>query len=250
MYQEGDWSGRYRRVMEALWHFPDNDQRPAVLAALRNWCEQGQRVLDIGAGDGYYLKELAPRLVTAVEPDQVLQYLAQKQSASLGCPVVTLGSIDELRRGVGAHWHADLTLMVHVLYYLEESELRWLLPRVRQYDLLLVYPDPAAAVTVAFEDVLGSRRSRRRVAIKSALLGEPRETRLADTHFRLQPDTPVEDLAFLVAHLPLRGKPIQDVMHTARTFVADRMDTWRRDSFLELPQPQIMEFYSGAVLKQ
>lgn len=245
-----DFAVRYRNTMCAMWHFPANDQRPAVIAALRRWCRPGSKILDVGAGDGYYLANLAPRLVTAVEPDRVFRTRLEGQSGNLGCSVRTLASVQELRQEIGDEWDADLILMVHALYYLDENELRWLLARVGRRDLVLVYPDPARSVTVGFERVWGSDRSQRRLAIKSAMLGEPLEEVRADSHFRLPLDTPTDDLAFLVSHPLLQGPDSDSVMQAARTFVADRIDAWRVEGFLELPQSQVMETYRGVATAQ
>jgi hypothetical protein len=235
--------GRYRAVMQAVWSHPYNDQRPAVLDALSCWCPPGQRILDIGTGAGYYLPVLRPQQVMAVEPDAVFRRALQ-DAASVGrFPLTTFESVGALRGSYGKDWDADLVLVIHALYYLEDAELLWLLPRIGQRDLILVYPDPAGAITVAFEDAIGVEHSRRRLAIKERILGEPDEVRRVGSHFRLQGDTRPDDLAFLVAHLSLRVPGTDGVLAQALAFVADRIGTWHRQGFFELPQPQIMEIY-------
>lgn len=234
---------RYRAVMQAVWCHPDNDQRPAVLNTLTNWCPRERRILDIGAGAGYYLSALRPRQVMAVEPDPVFRAALQDVASAGGFPMTSFASVAALRGQCGEDWDADLVCMIHALYYLKEVELQWLLPLIGERDLILVYPDPAEATTVAFEDAIGLGYSRRRLAIKEQTLGEPCESRRIASHFRLQGDTSSDDLAFLIAHLLLRAPGVDWVLEQALAFVAERISAWRRQSFVELPQPQIMELY-------
>jgi len=237
---------RYRTMMQAVWSHPDNDQRPAVLNTLSSWCPPERRILDIGAGAGYYLSALRPRQVIAVEPDPVFS-AALHGFASVGrFPLTTFESVGALKDSFDEDWDTDLVLMIHALYYLEESELLWLLPQIGERDLVLVYPDPAGAITMAFEDAIGVEHSRRRLAIKARFLGEPLEVRRVASHFRLQGDIVPDDLAFLIAHLLLRAQGTDWVLEQARAFVAARLGVWRREGFVELPQPQIMELYGRA----
>lgn len=236
---------RYQEVMQLVWDFPENNQRPHIISTLTRWCGIGERVLDIGAGSGYYLSTLAPSEVVAIEPNVRLRNRLCRNAKRLDIPLRSMDSITSLDAYDVSLDSFDLVLLIHVLFYLSEAEWRYLLHVVAGRPLYLVHPDPDGAVTVAFEDFIGQSRSRLLVESKRRLLGVPSKRKRTTSHFRLPLSVDDDDLVFLVAHPLLQHGLGEDVLAAASEFVDMHRAFWIRDSWMELPQPQVIERYDA-----
>jgi hypothetical protein len=232
----------YARVFSLMWRVPYNDQRPAVLMHLEKKL-LGRAVLDVGSGDGYYLPAIKPQRVLLVEPNTSLRRVAVQTCRREGIAVEAKKDLKSLLFASENIRCLDLVLMIHALFYMDEEELLVFLRWVGKRSLVLVYPNSSNAITVEFEDYIGVGASRKKIALKSQILGRPQCRIVTDSHFRLPLDTDVDTLAFLVAHLLLERGLKDDVFSAARVFVNNRIENWRKTGFLELPQAQIIEFF-------
>lgn len=243
MNETFDW--RYAKVLSTVWEFPYNDQRPAVLKFLSKLRGRYQDILDVGCGDGYYWPCLSPKRLAVVEPNAVFRKQARANSRRLGISMKIFSDLDTLFRALPRFREPDLVMMIHVLLYMGVKELRMFLPWAAQRPLVLVYPDPDRSTTFAFEENLGIGASRKKITLKKQFLGKPHRRIVVDSHFRLPLDTDEDTLVFLISHLLLQGAGTDNVLATARTFVRNSIASWRMEDYLELPQAQIIEFYTG-----
>lgn len=234
---------QYQRVMRRMWQHPENTQRPSVL----NWLERFQgpsyHVLDIGLGDAYYVSLFRPRHYTIVEPNGALRRLACTQAARLGIRTEVFSAVAELLRTQQVQ-AADLVLLIHVLLYLQEEEIGPFLSAIAKKPILMVHPSPEMSTTIEFEESLGLTRSRDLIGLKERILGQPAEHQIAMAHFRLALGTNIDDLAFLIAHPLLDGSQDEERLEQARAFVIKRLGHWRRHSYYEIPQAQVLEAYN------
>jgi len=196
----------YDAVMRDVWNHPANEQRPAIRRWLMSNAARGEEIIDIGAGDAYYIDDLQPKAYVAVEPNSLLQERTRQAAAQTGVTCVLFSSVTELL-GTRAIDHCGLVLMIHVLLYLAPGEATALLTRIRAtgITLLMVHPDPDRSVSVAFEREHGFDRSAKLLQIKLDTLGPPRKQTRVESHFVLPADFAPPDLAFLVSHHVLDG---------------------------------------------
>ena len=230
-----------REVMAVMWGDPRNDQRPVIRSWLRSLVSVGQSVFDIGPGDGYYIPLLKPSRFRFVEPHQYFRTVTERRAKLLGIQEESFASVGAVPRGdLG---RADLILMSHVLFYLEDLEIQRIADERDSADLIMIYPDPDEAITVAFEDEIGSRWSRSRVLLKELLFGCPVLRARRETHFRLPSTVDRRVVAFLISHSSMVGRFDERILELAMRFVDARWGSWVNDGFLELPQAQVVEMY-------
>jgi hypothetical protein len=108
---------------------------------------------------------------------------------------------------------------------------------------VLVHPDPAHSVSVAFEREQGLSRSENLLKLKFEQLGAPRSRIKTLSHFVLPVGIPSDMLAFLLSHHLMNQQLESDLLQVAKHFVDKHIDKWRKGSNLKLPQSQIMEVY-------
>lgn len=237
------WENLYAQGMESVWTFAHNDQRPAVRTFLGRLRGGYETILDVGCGDGYYWPLLRPSKIVIIEPNAVLRQRALQVSKRLGADVQMVRDVNSLCGGYGGCGGLDLVVLIHVLLYLNVEELRMLLRWIKGRPLVLVYPDPKRAITVECEEASGMFSSQEKIEMKHALLGKPQRREVVDSHFRVPLNSDVDTLAFLVAHMMLRDGDAVKLMDTARAFVKERVEGWRKQKYFEMPQAQVMEWY-------
>jgi hypothetical protein len=238
-------SDLYVEVMRQVWSHPLNDQRPSVL----EWLAQlrlgfTNRIVDIGAGDAYYLSQLRPREYSFVEPNSALHQTALAHAAALRIKSQGFFSIKDIISSDVVE-KADLVLIIHALLYLDIDEIESLLPKLRRKLLLLAYPFAARSTTIQFEKLIGKSPSMQKIKLKARLLGRPTTQRVADTHLYLPPSADVDCLAFLIAHRVLNGTGDKEKMILARKFLTRRLGVWKCPAGFKIPQTQILEMFSG-----
>jgi hypothetical protein len=229
--------------MSRMWHHPENEQRPAVLEWLQKTVPPGRDVVDIGAGEAYYIDALRSARYAFVEPIQTLRRRAGDRAGLAGIRAPSFTSVAALQRS--RVWErCNCTILIHSLLYLTDQELESVAELANRTLTVFVYPDPCAAVTFQFEDSVNIDQSRRLVALKDRLLGPPSSRVEVDTHFRLPATTTDSEIAFLVSHTVLR-RPLQPVVAKgAMQHVRLNRASWHHgDAGWKLPQPQIMEVW-------
>jgi len=233
----------YVNVMGQMWSHPRNEQRPVILRWLDKLHEKFPAVVDIGPGDAYYLKRLAPRRYTFAEPNAHLYQtaLARARTHNIECR-----SFPNIRALIGNNGLEtfDLALMVHVLLYLELDEIETLLPKFVGKPLFLVYPWPALSVTVQFENLLGLDTSFQRISLMRQLLGRPSRQSVVRGHFYMPHSADIDSIAFLVSHCAQSGEYDVTKMNLARKFVMENLNKWRQPAGYKIPQGQVLEVYN------
>lgn len=248
--KEHEFWPRYRRVMDLVWCNPRNDQRPAVRRFLRKFELPTQTVVDIGPGDAYYLEDLKPATYAVVEPNPEFQQLLNQKAASLRIRITTYESVGDFL-AADALASASLVLMVHVLLYLELSEAEAILSRIRSVPLIIVHPSPQSATTSQLARLCGHSTDDSAVRLKERLMARPTARESAATHLIIPADTSINDIAFLIAHRML-GPDAEDgpILAKAEEFAETHLESWRDDGMISIPQPQIMEAYNLAEVRQ
>ena len=234
---------RYAKVMRSVWNHPHNDQRPAILRWMKPLSGNYSSVLDIGAGDAYYLEQLQPTKYTFVEPNETLRQVALAHAARLSIETVAYSTVADLLSERGTS-DACLVLMIHVLFYMERDEIKQLLPKVKGKPLLLVYPHTSLAVTMRFEESLGLNESLEKIEIMRSLLGRPQTQQVTRSHFRVSLSADLDSLAFLVGHRTFSSSNYVEKMTLARSFVMRQKHLWKCPNWFELPQAQVLESYN------
>lgn len=242
-----DYNHRYRCVFSRVWSPLLSDQRPSVRDWLRLNSYQGGAIVDIGAGDAYYLADLLPTIYTAVEPNPLLQKLTKQAATDIGATCSIYGSISEIIRSTAIE-DAEIVLIIHGLLYLAPEEASALLSHIRagRKRLFIVHPAPERSVSIAFERECGFEQSSKLLKLKSEILGLPTTQTCAHTHFVVPANFSTADLAFLVSHHVLDGKLDPNILNAAKKFVRKHSPGWRVGPYLKLPQSQIMEIYEPA----
>jgi hypothetical protein len=83
------------------------------------------------------------------------------------------------------------------------------------------------------------------VGLKKLLLPQPTAREYVPSHLRVPHDTPIGDVAFLIAHRLMRdGRDEGEVLDAAAGFAAWNLEAWREGDFISVPQPQVMEAYN------
>lgn len=232
---------RYARTMRRVWAFPGNDQRPAILEWMTRFTSAGV-VLDVGPGDAYYMDMLRPAACTLIEPNSELRSEAARKCNQICSKVGIFSSVDDfLRHKTDVKY--DVLLMIHVLFYMHESEFKHLLSRIKARHIAIVHPDPQRSITVDFERSISRCHGDKMVSLKKKILGEPTSSQFVDSHFRLPINIPDDDLAFLIAHPTLTSENASDRLANAMSFMRRRKRRWLRSNYLELPQAQVLEVY-------
>lgn len=237
------WEANYVACMSQVWSHPHNEQRPAVIDWLDGVVPPKKEIADIGSGDPYYIGILRPQSYAFVEPLATLRKRCVTRVRALGIEGKGFHSIDALRGSV-AWSRCDCILLIHSLYYLNEEELDSVHRLSARRMCVMVYPDPAAAETVAFEDCIGVSYSRRLVAQKERLFGEPTSRVRVPTHFRLSSRVSENQIAFLMSHvLDKKGwRPACE--QAALRYVRSKRESWYRENDgWRIPQAQMMEVW-------
>ena len=232
----------YARLMQTVWSHHQNDQRPAVLKWLRPLRGAFRRMLDIGGGDAYYLDAAAERL----RRRRAQRFAAAGRARCLigaGDRISRLQKRCQRIRSLSSQ-EIDFVLMSHVLLYMELEEIDCLLRRVRGKPLVIIYPDPNNAVSVAFEEYAGLNNSREKIALKASLLGRPQVRCATRSHLRCPVNVNSSDLAFLVSHHTLDRAHPEKLIRVAEGFVQKHIQSWRQTDQYLLPQDQILESYN------
>jgi len=236
---------QYTAIMQRVWNHPENDQRPVVLSWLKPLQGVFAHVLDIGPGDAYYLDYLKPKRYTVVEPNLTFRKMARERADDLKIPMRVFSSVKSLLNQRTLRGY-DLVMMIHVLFYMKLREIEMLLSKIANKPLFVVYPSPECSISTQFEAAIGLNRSRERINLMQELLGRPYESKVITSYFRLPLNTPLESLAFLVAHHTLDRKWDDDKIDAANSFVLQRMHLWRHPFGYQIPQSQVLEYYNLA----
>ena len=236
---------QYIHVMQRIWNHPENDQRPAVLEWLKPLQGIFTHILDIGPGDAYYLDHLKPKRYTVVEPNLTFRKMARERANNLKISAYEFSSVKSFLNRRTLHGY-DLVMMIHVLFYMKLREIEMLLSKIVSKPLVVVYPSPECSISTQFEAAIGLNCSRKRINLMQELLGRPDTSKLITSHFRLPLDTPLESLAFLVAHHMLDRKWDDDKIDAAKSFVLQKEHLWRHPFGYQIPQYQVLEYYNLA----
>ena len=83
----------YSEIMNKLWYFPRNDQKPFILSWFSGENFTKDKILDIGSGDAYYLGNICPTRYDFIEPNPNLKLEAIKRLNTLNLPYSCIKSI-------------------------------------------------------------------------------------------------------------------------------------------------------------
>lgn len=233
----------YVSVMGQVWAHPFNDQRPTILHYLSALRARFARVLDVGAGDAYYLGHVAPKRYTIVEPNERLYDTSLAHARALGIEYRGFRSVGELIAN-GEAGDFDLALLIHVLLYLNPREIRELFPKLAGMPLVMVYPWPSYSTTVKFENSIGIDISLRKIGLAHKFLGQPHGRQIVRSHLYMPPTADIESLAFLVSHCALGSKYDKWKVMRAQEFVLRNISSWREAEGYKIPQSQMLESYN------
>jgi len=145
----------YERVMRMVWENPLNQQKPCIHKWLMQYCNNFQEcILDIGAGNGYYLSSVHVKNIIAIEPNFILQ---NKLKGKCNEENINLKIFNNLNEYLNSRVKVKISyiLLIHTYLYLKEHEIDLYISIARNSDSIIVTPSPERSVSFLFEESIG-----------------------------------------------------------------------------------------------